>query len=115
MPWSANSVAHLPLLLSRANSDDCADHFVARDDGTDGRQESAASPGLCRTEDASIAHDLLRTSHSARLDHGIGMTDTSGQDLYQDLALFGLLKLHILNRELVVCLLENGGLVGLGE
>lgn len=110
MPRSANSIAYLPFLLTRSDSNHCPDYLVARNNGTATHRES-----VCTKPEIVRGNDILWTSVNISLDHCVGVTNARREHLDKDLPLLGLLELNIFDGEFIVRFLEEGGLVGLWE
>jgi len=90
MPWPANSLATLEPCDITAHSSNLADDLVARHYGPRVREVT----GLLEPVAAAYS---------------------TGEDFDENLARAGLLQLNVLDRERGIGLLEDGGLVGLGE
>jgi len=106
VPWAANSVSNLPILLRRRDCGDSTDNLVPWNDGTAGGQHIF---GQWRGE-------ALQWDPKGRLlGHDLGMADTASQHLNQHLPLLGHLCLNLFEDEGSAFLLEHGRLVGLGD
>lgn len=70
MPRSANSIAYLPFLLTRRDSNHCPDYLVARNNGTAPHRESVGTKA-----ETVRGNDILGTSVNIILDHCVGVTN----------------------------------------
>jgi hypothetical protein len=89
VPGAADAISLLPLCDVRANFHDLSDDLVTR--------------------------DARKRSKCLRLDECVGMAYTAGLNFDEDLSLFGVLELNVLENERLAVLLEDSGLVGLGQ
>jgi len=106
VPWAANSVSNLPILLRRRDCGDTTNNLMPWNDGTAGDQHVV---GQWRGE-------ALQWDPKGRLlGHDLGMADTASQHLDQHLALLRHLCFDLFEDKRSAFLLEHGGLVGLGN
>lgn len=104
VPGPANKITDFPLFLSWANSHNFANHFVAWNPGA----------AKCQRKVSNVLIYELNPQEVSKItipDVYIGVTDSTGYRLDEDLALGGFFERHFLNGQWFICFLEDSSFI----
>jgi len=109
VPWAADSIPNLHVLLPRTHGDNITNSLMTWDQRAS-RRSNVRLLLLCVG-----STDVQWGTVGLRLRKRIGVADTAGEDLDEDLAFLRVLGLDLFDNQRSTLLLEEGGLVGLGD